>query len=582
MFDVTVTVEDGAGLEAVDTVRVTVRNVAPTVHGIERDAAALERTEATFRARASDPGDDRLTYRWDFGDGTVRGPSEGLEVAPHTYERAGSYTVTLTVDDGDGGTATLTETIVVGAGLRFSASGAVTADGDGESPYLMGIPVVRDGQRIRFDDDEGAPCFVSFGSRVPTIASGLQEGTMVGFSGLFPDGLAEGSYPVAFVQNEVPFPIYDALEREWAQPNTFFAHLATVRIEEDMPTGTEFHGTGGSVVVQRWEDGRIELTFSATLEETLGALDLLDTPGPLRLRPALMAQVRGTFAHAPKRTLFSGEGSLNPLGGAGYGDWYLCAPRDPLLVEEVVPDPAAATAGDATRDVPLIDFQDPEIVVRFSRPVDLGSAVEGVVLEWRRANGTFEEVPILVMGEGDDALRLAPLDDLMDGVVYQARVVGGTSGIQGRDGETLAEDETWRFETLLDLSEDRNGVTLATTQVARDAPLVADKPTETRVYLNWREKPHVHPEWQTRYATFVVEVEGAEYGSKRVRVKRPDLYGPVDKKYALDSVNFHGWEPDDGERVHADRARRPGRSGRSPSVPSRARGPRTGTARRPR
>ncbi len=184
VFDVTVTVEDGAGLEAVDTVRVTVRNVAPTVHGIERDAAALERTEATFRARASDPGDDRLTYRWDFGDGTVRGPSEGLEVARHTYQVSGSYTVTLTVDDGDGGTATLTETIVVGAGLRFSASGAVTADGDGESPYLMGIPVVRDGQRIRFDDDEGAPCFVSFGSRVPTIASGLQEGTMVGFSGL--------------------------------------------------------------------------------------------------------------------------------------------------------------------------------------------------------------------------------------------------------------------------------------------------------------------------------------------------------------------------------------------------------------
>jgi PKD repeat protein len=557
-YDVTVTVEDASGRMAERSVRVTVRNVAPTVRGIDRVGAALERSELTLRARASDPGDDRLTFRWDFGDGTVLGPSEGLEVARHAYEREGSYTLTLTVDDGDGGTATYTETIVVGAGFRYRASGAVAADADGESPYLMGVPVVWDGQRTRFAGDlvaatrgeaaadAGASCFVSFGSRVPSLASALRPGTVVHFTGVFPNGLAEGSYPVAVLRNELPFTIVGPLEREWAQPNTFFAHLAALRIEDDVLVGPEFHGAGGSVEVRRWQEGRIELTFSANLEETLGPLDLLDVPGPLQLRPALLAQVRGSFAHAPKRSMLSGAGSLNPLAGAGYGDWYLCAPRDPLLVEEVVPDPGLASAPGAGRDVPLIDFEDPEIVVRFSRPVDLGSAVEHAVLEWRRADGNFEEVPILVMGEGDDALRLAPLDDLMDGVVYRARVVGGLNGIQGRDGETLAEDETWLFETLLDLSEDRNGVTLATTQVARDAPLVADKPTETRVYLNWREKPQVHPEWQTRYATFLVEVEGGGYASQRVRVKRPDLYGPVDEKYALDSVNFHGWEPGGG------------------------------------
>ena len=557
-YDVTVTVEDASGRADVGSVRVTVQNVAPTVHGIDRDGATLERTELTFRARASDPGDDRLTFRWDFGDGTVLGPSEGLEVARHAYDRAGNYTLTLTVEDGDGGTTSTTETIVVGAGFRFSASGAVTAEGDGESPYLMGVPVVWDGQRIRFAGDlgaaargapaadAGAPCFVSFGSRAPTIAAGTQAGTVVRFTGLFPSGLAEGTYPVAVVRNEVPFPIYDAVERERAQPNTFFANLGTVRFEDGAPVGTEFHGAGGSVVVQRWVDGRIELTFSAALEETLGALDLLDTPGPPQLRPALTAQVRGSFAHEPKRSMLGGEGSLNPVAGSSYGDWYLCAPRDPLEVVEVVPDPGLATTAAAARDVPLIDYEDPELVVRFSRPVDLGSAVENVVLEWRRADGHFEEVPILVIGEGDDALRLAPLEDLMDGVVYRARVVGGRDGIQGSAGEVLAEDEAWLFETLLDLGEDRNGVTLATTQVARDAPLVADKATETRVYLNWREKPQVHPEWQTRYATFVVQVEGGDYEPKRVRVKRPDLYGPVDEKYALDSVNFFGWEPDGG------------------------------------
>jgi hypothetical protein len=213
------------------------------------------------------------------------------------------------------------------AGFRYTASGAVAADADGESPYLMGVPVVWDGQRTRFAGDlvaatrgeaaadAGASCFVSFGSRVPSLASALRPGTVVHFTGVFPDGLAEGTYPVAVLRNELPFTIVGPLEREWAQPNTFFAHLAALRIEDDVLVGPEFHGAGGSVEVRRWQEGRIELTFSANLEETLGPLDLLDVPGPLQLRPALLAQVRGSFAHAPKRSLLSGEGSLNPSPG---------------------------------------------------------------------------------------------------------------------------------------------------------------------------------------------------------------------------------------------------------------------------
>ena len=555
-YDATVTVEDGAGRTAAGSVRVSVRNVAPEIRGIDRDGATLERARLTFRARAIDPGDDELVYLWDFGDGTVVGPSPDLEVARHAYRDEGSYTLTLTVEDGDGGTARATETIVVGAGFRFSAT--VGGGGSGASPYLMGLPVVRDGQRIHFAGDlgaasrgepaadAGAPCLVAFGGTAPTISAVLEEGTHVSFTGLFPNGLAEGTYDVAVVRNEIPIPIYEVFEREWAQPNTFFAHVETTRMQDGMSDGTSFHGTGGSVVVQRWEDGRVELTFSAGLEETLGALDFVDAPGPRRYRPALTGSVRGSFAHEVSRSLRGGEGSLNALAGASYGDWYLCAPRDPLEVEEVVPSPDLATAGGAAREVPLVDFEEPELVVRFSRPVDIGSAVENVVLEWRRAGGAYVDVPILVIGEGDDTLRLLPLEDLMDGVVYRARVIGGLQGIQGRDGEVMAEDEEWLFETLLDLSEERNGVTLATTQVARDAPLVADKPTETRVYLNWREKPQVHREWQTRDATFQVAVDGADYAPQRVRVKRPDLYGPVETKYALDSVNFYGWEPGGG------------------------------------
>ncbi|NBC96907.1 MAG: PKD domain-containing protein, partial [Deinococcus-Thermus bacterium] len=204
-FDATVTVEDADGRTEEEGVRVRVRNVAPEIRGIDRDGATLERARLTFRARALDPGDDELVYTWDFGDGTVVGPDPDLEVARHAYREEGSYTLILTVDDGDGGTARAAETIVVGAGFRFTASGAAGAGGDGESPYLMGMPVVRDGGRIYFAGDlgaasrgepaadAGAPCLVAFGSRVPTIAAGLEEGVRVSFTGIFPNGLEEGT-----------------------------------------------------------------------------------------------------------------------------------------------------------------------------------------------------------------------------------------------------------------------------------------------------------------------------------------------------------------------------------------------------
>ena len=268
---------------------------------------------------------------------------------------------------------------------------------------------------------------------------------------------------------------------------------------------------------------------------------MTEGPGGPTLPPAEQAHVSGTFQHEVQRSMVGREGSLNAVAGGAFGDWYLCSPRDPLRVEEVVPDPDLADV--ASNEVPLVDFRDPDIVVRFSESIDMGTAVENAVLEWRRADGRFESVPAFVIGESETSLRLVPLVDLMDGVVYRARVVGGSNGVQGTAGEVLEEDHEWLFETILDLSEDRNGVALAVTQVARDAPLVADKPAEARVYLNWREKPHVHPAWQTRYATVDVAIEGASYAPKRVRVKRYDLYGAEERKHALDSVNFYGWRP---------------------------------------
>ena len=52
-------------------------------------------------------------YSWDFGDGEA---DEGVQVE-HTYEEAGTYTVTLTLEDDEGGEAAASKEVeVVAAG----------------------------------------------------------------------------------------------------------------------------------------------------------------------------------------------------------------------------------------------------------------------------------------------------------------------------------------------------------------------------------------------------------------------------------------------------------------------------------
>lgn len=60
-------------------------------------APAADCATFTFDASASsDPDNDRLSYHWDFGDGTT---AEGIDVQ-HTYAAAGAYRVVLEVSDG--------------------------------------------------------------------------------------------------------------------------------------------------------------------------------------------------------------------------------------------------------------------------------------------------------------------------------------------------------------------------------------------------------------------------------------------------------------------------------------------------
>jgi len=66
----------------------------------------------TYNAEESfDPDGDKLTFKWDFGDGETA--SFTFPNATHRHTKAGNFTVRLTVDDGRGGTHSVTCTVTI-------------------------------------------------------------------------------------------------------------------------------------------------------------------------------------------------------------------------------------------------------------------------------------------------------------------------------------------------------------------------------------------------------------------------------------------------------------------------------------
>ncbi len=149
VYSVSLTVTDSEGQSSVDTVEVTINNIAPTVEaGVGQEID--EGQSITLSGSFTDPGiSDTHTVLWEFGDGTT---ATSLETS-HTYATDGIYTAVLTVTDDSGDfTSDSLEVIVkvvepvVDAGddlvgnqpdeLVFSGSYVDAGTGDGGHSYL--------------------------------------------------------------------------------------------------------------------------------------------------------------------------------------------------------------------------------------------------------------------------------------------------------------------------------------------------------------------------------------------------------------------------------------------------------------
>jgi len=119
-YTVTLTVNDGHGGSDSDqtTAAISVSNHPPTASVGGPYSGTPGESISFSGSESSDPDGDDLTYAWDFGDGGFSSEDN----PSHTYAAAGTYTVTLTVNDGHGGTDSgqVTATIMDTAGGHAS------------------------------------------------------------------------------------------------------------------------------------------------------------------------------------------------------------------------------------------------------------------------------------------------------------------------------------------------------------------------------------------------------------------------------------------------------------------------------
>jgi outer membrane protein OmpA-like peptidoglycan-associated protein len=136
-YDVTCSVSNG-DLSASATSKGTIRerpNQAPTISCQTTTVSVASGASVQLRATASDPDGDRLTFSWSSPAGAVSGSSDTTTFNASGV-RAGSYPVTVSVDDGRGGKASCNMTVNVSERIvvardncgYFTANGGTRVD----------------------------------------------------------------------------------------------------------------------------------------------------------------------------------------------------------------------------------------------------------------------------------------------------------------------------------------------------------------------------------------------------------------------------------------------------------------------
>jgi uncharacterized repeat protein (TIGR01451 family) len=116
VYTVRLKVTDAGGLSSTDSATVTIYNLPPVIIFFTITSNVRVGTMANTRVTFKDAGiNDTFTAVWNWGDGTTSsGVISGYTVTgSHTYTKAGTYTVTITIMDDAGGVGKATKKVTV-------------------------------------------------------------------------------------------------------------------------------------------------------------------------------------------------------------------------------------------------------------------------------------------------------------------------------------------------------------------------------------------------------------------------------------------------------------------------------------
>ena len=158
IHSITVQADDGDGGIVTDTTTITVTNVPPAITDVSNDGPVGEGSPATISITATDPGDDTLSYAYDWNeDNDFDDGGEGDD--SHTWYDEGIHTITVQVDDGDGGIVTGTSTITVANVPPSVDAGSNQTVDEGDTVNFSGSfddPGIGDTHTILWDFGDGA------------------------------------------------------------------------------------------------------------------------------------------------------------------------------------------------------------------------------------------------------------------------------------------------------------------------------------------------------------------------------------------------------------------------------------------
>ena len=168
--------DDDGGLSTTQTTLVTVNNVQPVANAgtsyTEDEGSAF-----TFNGSTVDPGNDTLTYEWDFtysgGSFNIDQTGDGLTAPQYTYANDGDFTVALRVRDDDAVSTVVTASVTVTNVLPTASAGGPYTGTLGTQVAFIGSatdPGSNDSLSYEWDFEYDGTTFSTVG---PTTASGV-------------------------------------------------------------------------------------------------------------------------------------------------------------------------------------------------------------------------------------------------------------------------------------------------------------------------------------------------------------------------------------------------------------------------